>query len=347
MGSTGERGSLQVQPKVIQRWSAEEDDFLVRSKESRTSWKEISKSLPGKSPHSCQVRYYELRDQRRRGGEEEFKDELARLYVSGKAGMWAPIAAKMAIPWIEIERIHWIIGKNQMAKRGSDDSFSTTLVNLTPRQVHDAEVQAKKQKQDQQQQRATRPGLEWSGHEETLLFAYRRSGLSWEDISTLLLGRTAASCQGHHFQQGATTGPEWPQERKNELCKLYERLKPSMWATIGEELGVSWERAESMHWRLGPNVLEKRAGVPLRFEAASRLAPLQDDIDNAEDQPEVYQHRNEEHDQSSRPPQHPQSQTELAPMAHVGQAGRSVTLPSCAEFIADIDLLHGPPRREK
>ncbi|KAG5971212.1 hypothetical protein E4U56_007052 [Claviceps arundinis] len=340
MGSTGERGS-------VQRWSAEEDDFLIRSKESRyrRRWKEISKALPGRSVHSCRSRYYDIRYRRQKEEEaEEAKEKLARLYEREKAGMWAPLAAEMSIPWIEVERIHWIIGRTQMAKRGIDDSFRTTRVNLTPRQVYEAEVQAERQKQDEQQQRATRPDSEWSGDEETLLFAYRRSGLSWEVISRLLPGRTVASCHTHHSEQSAT-GPVWSQERKNELCKLYESLKLSMWTTIGDELGVPWGHAEFEHWRLGPNLLARIAGVPLTFQAASGLAPLQDDndIDNT-DVPN--QHHNEEHDQSSRPPQHPQSQNEPVPMAHVGQPGRSVTLPSCAELIADVDLLYGPPQRE-
>ncbi|KAG6054210.1 hypothetical protein E4U17_003995 [Claviceps sp. LM77 group G4] len=339
MGSTGGGGSLQVQP--IQRWSAKEEYFLVRSKESHRSWKKISKTFPGRSVNSCRVRYYELRNRRRREKGEEAKDKLARLYERGKARMWAPIAARMAVAWSEAERMHWIIGKVQMAKRGSDDSFHTTPVNPTPRQVYDAEIQAKRQKQNQQQQRAPRPGSEWSGDEETFLFAHRRCGVSWEDISRLLPGRTATSCHTHHLQQ-STTGPAWPQERKNELCKLYESLKPSMWAKIGEELGVPWEYAEFMHWRLGAERMAERAGVPLSSQAAFRLAPLQDGIDNAE----VYQHRNHEHDESSRPPQHPQSETESAIMAHVGQPGRYVKLPSCAELIADVDFLYRPPQRE-
>ncbi|KAG5921146.1 hypothetical protein E4U61_007079 [Claviceps capensis] len=338
MGSTGERGSLHVQSR--RAWSAEEEDFLFDSKESH-SWTAISKRLPGRSVDSCRVRYYELRT--RREGGKGAKDKLAMLYERGKADMWAPIAAKLAVPWSEAERIHWIIGKTQMAKRGSDDSFPTTRVNLTPPHVDDAaaEVQAKRQKQGQQQQEAAIPGSGWSGDEETLLFAHRRSNMSWDEIAKLLPGRTATSCYTQHFQQSAT-GPAWPQERKNNLCKLYMSLKPSMWAKIGQELKVRWEVAEDLHWRLGAKKMAKRAGVSLSSQAAFRLAPRQDDFDNAE----VYQHRNQEHDQSSRLPQHPQSRTERGPMAHVGQPGRSVTLPSFVEFTAGVDLLWQPPQRE-
>ncbi|KAG6169019.1 hypothetical protein E4U11_004869 [Claviceps purpurea] len=335
MGSTRERGSLQVQPR--QAWSEEEEYFLLHSRESYRirSWTEISKSFPGRSEGGCRVRYYDLKV--RWEGGAEAKDKLAVLYERGKADMWAPIAARMAVTWSEAERIHWIITKKQMVIRGSDDSFPTTRVDDAA-----VEVQARRQKQGQQQQEAAIPGSAWSGYEETLLFAQRRSKISWDEIAKLLPGRTAAGCQTHHFVQSAT-GPEWPQERKNKLCKLYVSLKSSMWAKIGEELMVPWECAESMHWRLRGKIMAIRSGVPLISQAALMLAPRQDDIDDGE----VYQHRNQEHEQSSRHSQHPQSQIEPAPMAYVGQHGRSVTLPSFLEFTAGVDLLWQPPQRER
>ncbi|CCE30588.1 related to DRPLA protein [Claviceps purpurea 20.1] len=304
MGSTRERGSLQVQPRKA--WSEAEEYFLFHSRESHRSWTEISKSLPGRSAVSCSSRYYDLRN--RREGGKEAKHKLAILYERGKADMWAPIAARMAVAWSEAERIHWMIGKTQMAERGSYDFFPTTRFNLLPPHEDDTatEVRARRQKQGQQQQEAAIPGSAWSEDEETLLFAQRRSKISWDEIAKFLPGRTAASCQSHHSQQ-STTGPAWHEERTNKLCQLYVSLKSSMWAKIGEEL-----------------------------KAALMLAPRQDDIDDGE----VYQHRNQEH-------QHPQSQIGPAPMAHVGQHGRSVTLPSFLEFTAGVDLLWQPPQRER
>ncbi|KAG6286414.1 hypothetical protein E4U09_006746, partial [Claviceps aff. purpurea] len=76
MGSTRERGSLQVQPR--QAWSEEEEDFLLHSIESYSSWTEISKSLPGRSEGGCRVRYYDLKV--RWEGGAEAKDKLAVLY---------------------------------------------------------------------------------------------------------------------------------------------------------------------------------------------------------------------------------------------------------------------------
>ncbi|KAG6242746.1 hypothetical protein E4U25_003053 [Claviceps purpurea] len=134
-----------------------------------------------------------------------------------------------------------------MAKRGSDDSFSTTRVDIPPFQLVNAE-------------------------EETVLFACTRDKMSWKRISALLPGRTISSCREHHQIQ-CKSGPAWPQERKNKLCKLYESLKSSMWANIGEELNVSWEVAEGMHWRLGAKGMAERAGVPLSFQAVGFAPP--------------------------------------------------------------------------
>ncbi|KAG6056829.1 hypothetical protein E4U17_001917 [Claviceps sp. LM77 group G4] len=225
----------------------------------------------------------------------------------------------MAVPWSEAERIHWIIGKTQMAKRGSDDSFRTTRAHLPSPQVDEAELQV----QRRQQQQHKGMGSEWSGDEETVLFAYKDACKSWETISDHLPGRTPYGCR-----------PVWSQERKNELCKLYESLKRSIWSKIGEQLTVRWEAAEDMHWRLGAVEMARRASVPLSAQAAFRLAPLEDDIDNAE----VRQHRDQGHDQLSRHYHPPLSQTEPALMAHESRLGSSATLPSFAHFAAAVDL---------
>ncbi|KAG6024198.1 hypothetical protein E4U40_003437 [Claviceps sp. LM458 group G5] len=220
-----------------------------------------------------------------------------------------------------------------MAQRGSDDSFRTTRAHLPSPQVDEAEVQA----QRQQQQQNKEMGPEWSGDEETVLFAYKDAKKSWETISDHLPGRTANGCRKYHERQ-SKTGPAWSQERKNELCKLYESLKRSIWSKIGERLTVRWEVAEDMHWRLGAAEMAKRASVPLSAQAAFRLAPLKDDIDNAE----VHQHRDREHDQLSRHYHPPLSQTEPALMAHKARFGSSVTLPSFAHFVAGAELPFRP-----
>ncbi|KAG5914187.1 hypothetical protein E4U61_006020 [Claviceps capensis] len=220
----------------------------------------------------------------------------------------------MAISWSEAEKMRWFIGQAQMRKRGSDDSFTTTRIILTPRQVFEAEVQARKQQQDQQQQQqqeqgVKQPRLGWSGDEETILFVCKRANMSWLSISALLPGRTTSSCRDRYTQ--CKLEPAWPPERKNKFCKLYESLKSSMWAKIGEELKVGWEVVEDLHWHLGEKGMAETAGVPLTSPAAVGFAP-------------PHQHTDQEHDlvQQSRH-SHPHahlylSQTELSPMRHEG-----------------------------
>ncbi|KAG6144778.1 hypothetical protein E4U28_001871 [Claviceps purpurea] len=300
MGSSERRDSLQVESGSPWSWTAEEDELLVQLKKSKN-----------------------------RLESEESKNKLSRLYERGKSDIWTQIAAEMAVPWSEAERIHWIIGKRRMAKRGSDDSFRTTRVHFPSPQVDEAEVQA--QRQQQQQHKGV--GSDWSGDEETILFAYRDAKKSWKTISDHLPWRTVGGCRSHYITQNLT-GPAWPQERKNELCKSYESLKRSIWSKIGERLTVRWEVAEDMHWRLGAAEMAERASVPLSAQTAFRLAPLKHDIDNAE----VHQHRDQEEDQLSRHHHPPLSQTDPALTAHEARFGSSVTLPCFADFAAGVEL---------
>lgn len=79
MGSSERRGSLQVERGTRRLWTAEEDELLVQLRESRMSWLEISKRLPGRSSVACPNRYESVKDRWEVG--EEAKNELARLYV--------------------------------------------------------------------------------------------------------------------------------------------------------------------------------------------------------------------------------------------------------------------------
>ncbi|KAG6042499.1 hypothetical protein E4U39_005876 [Claviceps sp. Clav50 group G5] len=242
----------------------------------------------------------------------------------------------MTVSWSEAERIHWVIGKKQIARRGSDDSFRTTRVDLPLPQVDAAELQASIQEQDQQQQRVKKQRFRWSGDEETCLIEYKRAGMGWKEISDLLPGRTPESCDTYYRSQ-CESGPAWPQERKNELSKLYKNHKPSMWAKIGEELKVPWYVAEDMHWSLGAVMRVDQAGVTFSYQVVDGLLPPE--AQNAE----VHQHRDQEHDlvqQSSRHSLLFLSQPGPAPISHEGQTRISdaVTLPSFADFVAGVEL---------
>lgn len=118
-----------------------------------------------------------------------------------KEDIWSQIGEEMSMVWSEAESVHWHLGKTEMWKRGTDDSFRMNRVNFPLPQVDDAQVQAPRQQQVQRQQVQQQQVQQQQGA--------RRSGLS------------SFSCDIDHSKQSAPK-PAWPEERKNELCIRYE-----------------------------------------------------------------------------------------------------------------------------
>ncbi|KAG5921144.1 hypothetical protein E4U61_007077 [Claviceps capensis] len=282
-------------------------------------------------------------------------DQLAKLYESHKAEMWAKVAEEMSVPWTEAEANHWRLGKAEIARRSRDKSFSTACVDLPQLHVDDAEVQSQRQQQDQQQQDQQQQDqqqqdqqqlqrTEWSGKEEALLFACKRAGKSWEEIAEYLPERTITSCKGYYYRLLRRCGG-WSPEQQNELCRIYERLKPEMWSKIGQELLVVWRSAEEMHWRLRAGVTAERASISTISQPVANLAPSRvPDTD-------AHQTRFQEHDRIQQLQRHtthslPQAGTSLT--ASEQRSRSSVTLPSFAVFTAGVELsFRPPPRRTK
>lgn len=103
--------------------------------------------------------------------------------------------------------------------------------------------------------------------------------MKWEDISKRLPGRSAISCR-LHYQNFLERRPEWDEERKNKLARLYERFvtierlfsclllahalyrfRKQMWEAVANELQMPWRAVEAMHWELGSEGIAQRAGV--------------------------------------------------------------------------------------
>lgn len=81
MGSSERRDSLQVEWGSPWSWTTEEHELLIQLKKSCMSWLGISNSLPGRTPHNCQDRYWLIIERNRMSLEgEEGKNELSRLY---------------------------------------------------------------------------------------------------------------------------------------------------------------------------------------------------------------------------------------------------------------------------
>ena len=58
-------------------------------------------------------------------------------------------------------------------------------------------------------------------------------------------------------------------EKNNVFAKAYHRLRPTIWAPLARELGVSWREAENMHWSLGEDILGDRASAEIIGSLAS------------------------------------------------------------------------------
>ncbi|KAG6041686.1 hypothetical protein E4U39_006414 [Claviceps sp. Clav50 group G5] len=263
---------------------------------------------------------------------------LARLH---KAEMWAKVAEEMSVPWTEAEMNHWRLGKSEIAKRNRDKSYSMDCVDPPQLRVDDAKVLSQKQQQDQQQQQ--RFG-EWSAKEESLLFTYKRAGMSWQEIAGYLPERTTDSCKIYYYRI-LRRCDGWSPELQNKLCRIYERLKPEMWAKIGQELSILWGCAEEMHWHLRAGVTAERAAISpivqpaanLRFLAPSRVPGA-----------DTHQNRYQEYDRIQQPPRHnthPLSQAGPFLTASEQRFRSSVALPSFASFTASIELSFRPPPR--
>jgi len=63
----------------------------------------------------------------------------------------------------------------------------------------------------------------WTPEEDALIVELRGRGDKWEDISKSLPGRSALSCR-LHYQNYLERRPEWDEEKKNLLARLYERF---------------------------------------------------------------------------------------------------------------------------
>ncbi|KAH9908094.1 hypothetical protein F4778DRAFT_462176 [Xylariomycetidae sp. FL2044] len=109
----------------------------------------------------------------------------------------------------------------------------------------------------------------WTADEDSRIIDLRGKGMKWDDISKNLPGRSPISCR-LHYQNYLERRPEWDEERKNKLARLYERFRQEMWQKVAEEMGMPWRAVEGMHWALGEVDMARRAGVtPFAFAATT------------------------------------------------------------------------------
>lgn len=62
----------------------------------------------------------------------------------------------------------------------------------------------------------------WTPEEDRITIELRRQGMKWEDISKHIPGRSAISCR-LRYQNYCERRPDWDEEKKNKLARLYNR----------------------------------------------------------------------------------------------------------------------------
>jgi len=62
----------------------------------------------------------------------------------------------------------------------------------------------------------------WTPEEDNIAIELRRQGMKWEDIAKHIPGRSAISCR-LRYQNYSEKRPDWNEEKKNKLARLYNR----------------------------------------------------------------------------------------------------------------------------
>lgn len=77
--ASAETHPLEPPVKKQSKWSAEENDLIIKLRGDGLKWEEVSRHLPGRSAISCRLHYQNFLE-RRPLWDEEKKNKLARLY---------------------------------------------------------------------------------------------------------------------------------------------------------------------------------------------------------------------------------------------------------------------------
>lgn len=61
----------------------------------------------------------------------------------------------------------------------------------------------------------------WLPEENALIISLRGKQMKWDEISKQLPGRSSVSCRLHY--QNYLERPEWDEDKRNKLARLYEK----------------------------------------------------------------------------------------------------------------------------
>jgi hypothetical protein len=139
----------------------------------------------------------------------------------------------------------------------------------------------------------------WTPEEDDIVIELKGNGTKWDDIAKRLPGRSSIACR-LRYQNYLEKDRTWDEEKKikfamlyaqyvqsslvlishlniakslyttrpcltcrNINADLYTRFKNKMWQVVATKMGIGWQSAESMHWQLGEQEMDKRAKAPV------------------------------------------------------------------------------------
>jgi hypothetical protein len=116
-----------------------------------------------------------------------------------------------------------------------DSSASASSVSAVAASPHGPEASATGVKRGQPTHPSETPAkknVKWTEDQDAVLVELRGDGMTWDDISKRLPGRTALSCR-LHYQNYLERRVQWDEKRKDKLAHLYQRsAKPSFTCTF-------------------------------------------------------------------------------------------------------------------
>ncbi|KAK4698007.1 hypothetical protein P7C71_g155, partial [Lecanoromycetidae sp. Uapishka_2] len=142
-------------------------------------------------------------------------------------------------------------------------------LNLNPAAVAPAKRRLGADDQPSGSPARAKKSQKWSPTENAEIIRLRGGGMKWDDISKRIPGRSPISCR-LHYQNYLEKRSEWNEEQRDKLARVYDRLKPDLWAPIANELGIPWRACEAMHWTLGEQDMARRANAePFKISATA------------------------------------------------------------------------------
>ncbi|KAG6223054.1 hypothetical protein E4U25_000314 [Claviceps purpurea] len=119
-----------VQVPKYRFWSGDEEAILLAKYREGLQWKDISSSLPGRTPKACQ-RHCLVLIKRCEGWSPERQNKLCKHYDGLKQEMWMHIGETLSVAWQLAEEMHWQLGEGRIAEKAGVPLIHQPAADLT------------------------------------------------------------------------------------------------------------------------------------------------------------------------------------------------------------------------